>query len=334
MRKYRIILAIVLALAMQLLPLAALAAERMLVPTVDSHLHYLDFTQHTDGFTALIQKMDEAGVSDAIIFGMPIVKMWSESDPVRPAYYLDTDSRGYYYSATDFILAEELRRQPAAVQQRFSPFISGIHPLDQNSVDYIAKLLDLYPGFWQGIGEIMSRHDDLTAFTYGEPPRADHPALMRVYQLAARHNLPVLIHHNISSANLQDPIYLPELERAVAANPATTFIWAHVGISRRVNVPTLREDLVRVLNLYPNLNVDISWVVFSDYIDKDEASLAAWTALIERFPDRIMIGSDKVGHWDTYPAEMTKYNKLLSRLSPTTAKKIAGENIRRLLGKS
>ncbi len=311
---------------------SALAEGRMMLPSVDSHLHYLDFTQRSDGFPALASEMDAAGVEGAVVFGMPIVKLWSESDPVRPDYYLDTDSPGYYFSATDFILAEELQKQPAAMRARFYPFISGVNPLDLNAAEYIETLLRLYPGFWRGIGELMSRHDDLTAFTYGEPPRADHPALMKVYALAARHHLPVLVHHNVSSANRREPIYLKELERAVSANQDTVFIWAHVGISRRVDVPTLRDEASRMLAAYPNLNVDISWVVYSDYIAKDEASLTAWVELIESFPGRFLIGTDKVGHWKGYQGEMTKYNALLARLSAPTAAKLCKGNVLRLLG--
>lgn len=65
-------------------------------------------------------------------------------------YYLDTDSSGNYFSATDFILAEELQRQPAALRARFYPFISGVNP------------------------------PDLSAFTYGEPPRGGPPRATRL----------------------------------------------------------------------------------------------------------------------------------------------------------
>lgn len=301
---------------------------------VDNHIHYLDFTQKTDGFTSLIQAMDKAGVEKAVVFGMPMVKMWTESDPVRPAYYMDTDSPVYYYSGTDFILANDLAKQPPAVQKRFFPFISGINPLDMNAAEQIEAILNMYPGFWKGIGEVMSRHDDLTAFLSGEPPRADHPALMRVYQLAAKHGLPVLIHHNISSAWLRDPIYLKELEHAVRENPQTTFIWAHAGISRRVDVPTLLTDLQRVLLSYPNLFIDISWIVYSDHIAKDTESMGKWVTLIEQFPDRVIIGSDKVGRWATYPKEITKYYPLLDLLKPATADSVAKGNILRVLGKN
>ena len=43
---------------------------------VDSHLHFVDFTQSSDGFAPLTKAMDAAGVSESIIFGMPIVKKW------------------------------------------------------------------------------------------------------------------------------------------------------------------------------------------------------------------------------------------------------------------
>ena len=165
----------------------------------------------------------------------------------------------------------------------------------------------------------MSRHDDLTAFAYGEPPRADHPAMMRVYKLAAKNNLPVLIHHNISSAWKREPVYLKELGNALTENPDTTIIWAHAGVSRRVDVPSLLIDLRTVLLAYPNLFIDISWVVYTDIIARDKNSLAAWAQCIEEFQERFIIGSDKVGHWGTYGAEISKYDSLLDILKPGTA---------------
>lgn len=294
---------------------------------IDTHLHYLDFTQRTEGFTKLIAAMDQVNVEKAVIFGMPIVKMWSESDPIRPSYYLDTDSKGYYFSGTDYILADDLMKQPEAVRERFYPCICGINPLDLNAAEQIEILINRYPGFWKGIGEIMSRHDNLTAFTYGESPRANHPALMKVYQVAAKYNLPVLIHHNISSEAKRDPIYLHELEDALAQNPNTKIILAHAGISRRIIIPTLVTELKRMLSTYPNFFLDISWVVYNDYIAKDAHSMEEWKNLITEFPNRFMIGSDQVGKWgDSYKSEITKYYPLLDKLDATTAQKITKDN--------
>ena len=297
----------------------------------DNHIHYLDFVQKTDGFENLIKAMDKVGVKKAVIFGMPMVKIWSETDPIHPTYYLESDARVYYYSATDYIMAMELLHQPKSVQKRFFPFICGINPLDQNAVDQIELLLKIFPNFWKGIGEIISRHDDLTALTYGESPRADHPALMRVYQLATHYQLPVLIHHDISSAYHTDPIYLKEIEHAISANPKTTFIWAHAGISRRINVPTIIDNMRYMLQTYPNLYLDISWIVLADYIMKNEQSKMQWIKLFEEFSEHVLIGSDQVGHWDTYSEEILKYQPLLEALTPETAKKLGGDNILRIL---
>ena len=38
---------------------------------IDSHLHMMDFLEDTDGLPALTKAMDMAGVSKAVIFGMP-----------------------------------------------------------------------------------------------------------------------------------------------------------------------------------------------------------------------------------------------------------------------
>jgi len=311
--------------------LAAPASARV---QVDSHLHFYDFTHGTDGVARLVEAMDAAHVDRAFLFGMPILKMWSEGDPVRPAYYLETDSRAYYYSATDLYLANELLRQPESVRNRFYPFLCGINPLDRNAAEQIERLIQAYPGFWKGIGEVMSRHDDLTAFTCGEPPRANHPALLAVYGVARKHKLPVLIHHNISSALRKDPIYLAELEDVLRQFPDVTFIWAHVGISRRVDVPKLPDIALDLLERHDNLLFDISWVVYDDVIAKDSKSLAKWTRVIERHPDRFLIGTDVVARWDKYQATIDKYGKLLGRLGKDARDRISGRNARDLMDRT
>ncbi|WP_196893470.1 amidohydrolase family protein [Aureivirga marina] len=294
------------------------------VSKIDCHLHFLDFTQQTVGFPKIVEAMDSANVEKAIVFGMPIVKMWAENDVIQPEYYLDTDARAYYYSATDYILAEHLLKQKKEIQDRFFPFISGINPLDQNSVNQIEILLNIYPNFWKGIGEIMLRHDDLTGYIYGEFPRANHPAMMKIYQLAANHNLPIIIHHNISSVYNSKSIYVNELKEVLKLNPNTKFIWAHAGISRRIEVENHEEILEKLLVEYPNLHVDISWVIFDEIISEN---LEDWVKIIEKFPNRFVIGSDVLGNHKNYKEEIEKFDVLLKNLSEKTRRKVARENI-------
>ena len=307
---------------------------------IDSHLHMMDFLEDTDGLRALTKAMDMAGVSKAVIFGMPIAKQWDETMPKAPTYYLSNDSRCYYYSATDYMVAEEILCQDEKVRDRFLPFCCGVNCNDRFAADHIRQILKLFPGFFVGIGEIMSRHDDLTALTYGEAPHVNSVAFKRIYDLGAEEGLPVLVHHNITAQSTESILYLDELQEALAYNRSCKIIWAHIGISRRIEIKNLTKIADSLLANNPNLWVDISWLVYdyyfldefpSNYFDGD--TLQDWVNLIEKYPDRFMIGTDKVGHWSTYPAEVVKYYKLLDRLSESTCNKICRENILSLVKK-
>jgi predicted TIM-barrel fold metal-dependent hydrolase len=292
----------------------------------DCHLHLVDFLQKSDGAKAVIQALDRAGVDQAQITGMPLVKQWTGSEPVQPGYYLDDDGPCYWYSATDVLVAREVQALPQKDRKRLHPFICGFNSADRNAVDHVRRMIEWYPGFWKGIGEVMGRHDDLTALTYGDRGKADHVALDAIYELAAEHGLPVSVHNNISSVWKREPLYVGEMEAALKKHPNTKFIWCHAGISRRINVPTLLGELRRMVGTYPNLRVDLSWVVFEEYIAKNGALSSEWVSLIEAFPDRFMIGSDKVGKFHNYEPEMQKYYLLLDSLKPETARKVGRDN--------
>lgn len=292
----------------------------------DCHLHLVDFLQKTEGAKAVIAAMNKSGVDEAQITGMPVVKAWSGVDPQQPGYYLDDDSPCYWYSATDVLVAREVQSLPAKDRKRLHPFICGFNGADRNAVDHVRRMIEWFPGFWEGIGEVMTRHDDLTHLTYGERAHADNLALDAVYDLAADYDLPVSVHSNIGSPWKREPIYVHEIEGALKKHPRTKFIWCHAGISRRINIPTEIQEIRRVVSTYPNVWVDISWVVFEDYIAKDGKVDPRWTELLEAFPNRFMIGTDKVGKFGDYPQEILKYQRLLDTLKPETAKLVGRDN--------
>ena len=99
------------------------------------------------------------------------------------------DSPVYYYSRTDDLLYRALNTSPH--KDRFFPFITGFNPTDMFAAEQIEQMIDDNPGFWKGIGEVLTRHDSLSALTLGEQARANHPALMKFYKVAAKHHLPV-----------------------------------------------------------------------------------------------------------------------------------------------
>ena len=152
---------------------------------VDAHLHVVNFIQESPGGEALIDAMDRANVKKAAIFGLPVAKMWAEFDREPPNYYLANDARCYYYSYTDVIVAEMVRTLPKEQQQRLYPLICGFNPVDKFALRDVERMYAQYPDVWSGIGEILLRHDDLTAFTYGDAARANHKALWPIYQFAS-----------------------------------------------------------------------------------------------------------------------------------------------------
>jgi len=292
----------------------------------DAHCHYVDFMQRTDGIQTLLDKMDTAGVYHIQIMGMPLIKKWNAADPREPLYYLEDDSRTYWYSTTDTIVARAVRELAEKDRLRFHPFICGFNPTNRNAVDHVRRMMEWYPDFWEGIGEIFTRHDDLTGLTYGETARANNIALDPVYRLAAENDLPVQMHNNIGNKWLREPVYMHEMEGAIRKHPQTRFIWAHAGISRDCNIPSIVREADRLLNTYDNLWFDLSWIVFENNIAPDGKLARNWVSLVEDYPERFMIGTDKVGHFDTYVKEIKKYDILLDALKPKTSRLVASEN--------
>ena len=285
-------------------------------PMIDAHLHVVNFTQETPGGDALIYAMDQANIGKSVIFGLPVSKLWAAGEREAPDYYLANDAPCYYYGYTDVTVAEMVRSLPSQQQDRLFPLICGFNPVDRYALRHIQRLYSQYPDVWSGIGEILLRHDDLTAFTYGETARANHPALWPVYQFASDYDLPVLLHQNVTSVTKSDhPVYLWELEEAVAEFPRTRFIFAHCGMSRRVNVPFYYQMVERLLTQYPNLYVDYSWIIFDIVICPDGKPDPEWLALTEKFSHRICLGSDLVTKFERLGPELHRYDVFLDQLS-------------------
>jgi hypothetical protein len=302
-------------------------------PLVDAHLHVVNFVQKTPGGPALIEAMDRANVRKAVIFGLPVAKMWEEHDREPPDYYLADDGRCYYYGYTDVVVAEMVRSLPSEQRQRLYPLLCGFNPTDKFALRDVERLYAQYPDVWRGIGELLLRHDDLTALTYGEVARANHRALWPIYQFAADHDLPVLVHQNITSVSRSDhPTYLYEFEDALRDFPRTRFILAHCGMSRRVNVPFYHQMVERLLDQYPRLVVDYSWIIFDVAICPNGRPQDEWLALTEKYSHRICLGSDLVTKFERLGPELQRYDVFLDQLSEPARANICWTTPERVYG--
>lgn len=298
----------------------------------DAHLHYVDFFQESAGMDVLLKRMAESKVDHVMFSGIPVAKKWHEDEPKRPRYYAGDDANAYWYSATDTLIAHAYKQLPAAQRQRFHPFLSGFNPNDKNADAHIRRMLELDPGLWQGIGEVFTRHDDLSALIHGEVPRANNEALARVYHLAAEYDLPVMLHSNITSKRERNPLYLQELEDPLRNHPHVRFIWAHAGTSMEIHrhqekLDFLLATLQRMLEEYPNLYIDLSWTMLRPYLlDEQGKPNAEWLHLVSSYPARFMLGSDVVGRFDSMGEYMSGFEPFLDALPEDVAHKVARDN--------
>jgi predicted TIM-barrel fold metal-dependent hydrolase len=302
----------------------------------DAHLHYVDFFQETAGMPTLLKAMADNSIDHVMISGIPVAKKWHEDEPKRPRYYAGDDADAYWYSV---IVAAAVNKLTPEQRQRFHPFLSGFNPNDKNSEAHIQRMLDLNPGLWQGIGEVFTRHDDLTALTSGDTPRANNEAMTRIYHLAAENDLPVMLHSNITSKREKNPLYLAEVEEPLRNHPHTRFIWAHAGTSVEIHrhqtqLDFLLPTLTRMLEAYPNLFIDLSWSMLTPYLlDEQGKPRDEWLKLVGRFPERFMLGSDVVGRFNKLGQEMRSFDPFLDALPEDVARKVARDNFLSILPK-
>lgn len=299
----------------------------------------------------LLENMDRGHIDFALVCGLPVFKKWAVNETYeRPDGYLDNESHVLLARDSDATMAEAIieyrlkfakEKNQLAELDRVAPFLCAFDPTDLGAVDQVVHRIQEYPGVWQGIGEIMSRHDDLTHLQLGERPRSNHPAILRICKFAGENHLPVSIHHNIAPVSRpgleRPPVYLDELvelfrychEEPGSGRQSTVFIWCHAGTSRRVQVKNLPVWIDEVLKIFSDhVTIDLSWLVWENYMKHD---LENWVELIEKYPTRFMLGSDVVGGASNAAEELSKFEPLLKRLKPETADRVARDNFVKLM---
>ncbi len=177
---------------------------------------------------------------------------------------------------------------------------SGNWAKAENMRSYLETRLAAYPH--EGIGEFHIHRLDT----------ADEPLFRDVIRMARARDIYLHVHSGT------EPIrWLYSLD------PEVKIIWAHAGLGER---PPAIYDLMAE---FPDLLADTS---LKEYAILDSGQISAdWKAIIHRFQDRLMIGSDTWvnGQWDDYDAIMQSNRQWLSLLPRAVAEKIAYKNAER-----
>ena len=305
----------------------------------DAHFHLTNYVQR--GVT-LSEFLDTAGddVGRTAVFGIPLQQKWDyfESGDRAPDYYLHSDAALYYYSFVDAIIAEQYQSLSPAEQERFDPMITGFNPTDMYAADHIRRVLDHYPGVFSGIGEFSIHKEFVTSKILGHTASLRNPALERVLDFAAEVGLAVIFHNDIDvvlPTDAHEPVHLAPVRELFRAHSGITIIWAHTGLGRFVAPAADHVELLDALlsdEAFSHVHCDLSWDEVAKYVVRDEDSLTAWAALLERHPDRFLFGTDSVAPRDRdgYFTPWRDYEPLWERLSEATVQAVTIGNYERI----
>jgi hypothetical protein len=315
----------------------------------DSHFHLTNYIQ--EGLTPRrFLEIMGTRVGRSTLFGIPLQQQWSyaNSADFAPTYDLHSDAPLYYYSFTDAYIASVYRSLTPQQQVRFDPMITGFNPADMYGVDHIRRVLTTFPGVFTGIGEFSIHKEFVSAKISGETASLTNPALDRILDFAGEVGLVVILHNDIDMPFAKqdaEPVYLTQMKALLKRHPKTTIIWAHVGLGRIVHPvqvsaeaaqrPPTQVEIVEAMLTDPALNhlsFDISWDEVAKYAVASPESIKRVAAMLNRYPDRFLFGTDTVAPSgpDPYFAVFDMWAPVWRLLTPEASLKVRRGNYERI----
>ena len=305
----------------------------------DVHFHLTNYVQRGLTLRDFVRVMGDT-VGRVALFGIPLQQAWQHgvSGDAAPTYYLHTDSPLYYYSFTDAFIAMQYLSLPAEQRARFDPMITGFNPGDMYAADHIRRVLTTFPGVFTGIGEFSIHKEFVSSKVQPGPASLLDPALDSVLAVAGEVGLVALVHNDMDvpfPADTARPAYLEQMRALVKRHPRTTIIWAHTGMGRIVRPVKNHAAMLEAMLADPafaHLHFDISWDEVAKYFVASPEAVRVAAALINRYPDRFLFGTDAVAPNDAraYLRTFTLYGPLWAELTPDARTKVRVGNYVRL----
>jgi hypothetical protein len=279
-------------------------------------------------------------VGRSTLFGIPLQQVWSfnNTGSFAPTYYTQTDSPLYYYSFTDAVIAMAYRSLTPEQQARLDPMITGFNPADMYGVEHIKRVLMTFPGVFSGIGEFTIHKEFVSSKVAGPTASLNDPALDRILDFAAEAGLVVILHNDIDTPFPkpdQLDYTMKQIRQLFLRHPKTTIIWAHCGVGRVVRPVHDQLALMEAALADPKFNhvsLDISWDEVAKYIVRTPETVKAAAALINKYPNRFLFGSDVVAP-SSIDAQMQvykMYDPLWAALTPEARQMVTKGNYERL----
>jgi len=309
----------------------------------DSHFHLTNYIQEGTPIREFLKIMG-ATTGRTALFGIPLQQEWSYrvSGDNAPTYYLDTDAPLYYYSFTDAYIAEAYLSLSPEERRRFDPLITGFNPADTYAADHIRRVLRTFPGVFCGIGEFTIHKEFVSSKVAGGVASLLDPALDRILEFAEEAGLVVLIHNDVDIpfANPEaPPVYLDQMKALLRRHPRTTIIWAHMGVGRVVRPINRHMQMIEGILSDPGMRhvmFDISWDEMAKYVVASPESLKIVSDVINRYPDRILFGTDSVApkNQQEYTKTYRIYDPLWALLTKDVSLKVRKANYERVFNEA
>jgi len=300
----------------------------------DVHFHPKNFIMRGESLAKIYQDAEKNCIQTILVNSLPLIEHWDgESTDVRPTYYTHDKSKFYWNSVSDIPTFEEYRKLSKEQKSKFIFLVNGFLHFDMSAIDAVKTTLGLYPDIpIMGFGEIFGEHD-IMSDQMNPSSQIDSKSLDPIYKLAGENNMIVMIHNNLSNRSFKGgtpTIYLKSTQSVLQKNRKTKFILPHAGVMRNIIIDNLPGVIGDMLKNNHNLYIDLSFVVLENYIMPKGTVEKDWIELIEKYPNRFLIGSDNLGGYKDF-YDIKKFIPLLDSLSTKTANKIANSNFKLLL---
>lgn len=313
-------------------------------PLIDTHIHIASIPEEPENF-------DKNGDHPVMGYNLKI------ADYVCMMDYENTKKVFAFFPVWDPITAESLEIVKTTMAKHGDRFVPFIMPPDHDndisgfptvSAEALKKMLNVYPGLFQGYGEIglYARGD------HGGPKGApelppDSPRLSAIYPIVRQHNLLVYFHLGEG--------HQASFERTLAANPDINFIWHGDQLIPYEQGGQNLKNIDDILSKHPNAYYGVDelygdvWLLrpevsqakflahFKDYEPLLKKDLATWKSFIEKHPDQVLWGTDRGWStaWSVDPdvaLTLNNYSRaFIGRLTPAVQEKFAYKNAERLL---
>jgi predicted TIM-barrel fold metal-dependent hydrolase len=180
--------------------------------------------------------------------------------------------------------------------------------------------------------------EGITAWQYLDVASLIDPAVDRIFEFCAESGLLALMHNDIQMPFVKREakrFYFNQAKALLGRHPDAAIIWAPTELGRVVQPVAEHLRMIEEIlsdTQFQHVYFDISWSEVAKYVVATPEATQLTAALLEKYPDRFLMGSDNVALTDKAAsfAVFEQYRPLWDTLTPQASEKVRQGNFKRL----